>query len=321
MQRDVSSRQRSVGNVRRRSGFVIGALTVVLVVSGCSSSGSAHRSSTPPSTAGAAAHQFYVSVGDSYAAGFQPTTARAGGPTRNGFAYQTVTAANAKGYDYELVNFGCSGATTASVLHAPGCKPAFLGPGASSYAPMTQAAAAEAFLSAHRGQVGLITVSLGGNDIFDCSSTADAVGCVTKALGTVDTNLTTLLGGLRAAAGPDTRIVGTTYPDVLLFDLLSKNAAKQNIAKLSVLAFQSLINPQLKRDYEVVHAQFVDVTQATGGYDSLTAMTTLPPYGTIPVPVAKICQLTYFCQFNDIHPRTAGYALIAKLVVSTLANH
>ncbi len=36
------------------------------------------------------------------------------------------------------------------------------------------------------------------------------------------------------------------------------------------------------------------------------------------MPVAKVCQLTFFCQYHDIHPRTAGYRVIAELVVDAL---
>lgn len=286
-----------------------------------SGSASSSASVTFPPAPGAPAHQFYVSIGDSYAAGYQPTGPRTGAMTRDGFAYQIVSLAKAKGYDYSLVNFGCGGATTDSVLHAPGCAARNLGPGAASYAPKTQAAAAEAFLAAHRGQVGLVTVSIGGNDINKCGQAANAVGCLGAVLGTVQANLKTLLAGLRQAAGPQTRIVGSTYPDVLLGNLLSKDAARQGTAKLSVYAFESLINPELKQAYEAVGGKFVDVTAATGGYGPLTVKTTLPPYGSIPVPVAKICQLTYYCQFHDIHPRTPGYALIAALVVATLPHH
>ena len=42
------------------------------------------------------------------------------------------------------------------------------------------------------------------------------------------------------------------------------------------------------------------------------------PRGRIPVPVAKICRLTNECRFADLHPRTKGYALIARLIVDTL---
>lgn len=282
--------------------------------------GSATAATFPPAP-GAPAHQFYVSIGDSYAAGYQPTATRQGRTTRNGFAYQVVDLAKAKDYDYTLVNFACAGATTTSVLTRPGCPAALLGPGAASYAPKTQLAAAETFLAAHRGRVGLVTVSIGGNDITRCGLAADPVACLSSALSTVQTNLATLMTRLRRAAGPQTRIVGITYPDVLLGDSLSKDPKLQGTAKLSAFAFQSLINPALKAAYEHAGGRFVDVTAATGAYGPMTASTSVPPYGSIPVPVAKICTLTFYCQFHDIHPRTPGYALIARLVVGTLPHH
>ena len=47
-------------------------------------------------------------------------------------------------------------------------------------------------------------------------------------------------------------------------------------------------------------------------------MTTLDPYGSIPVPVAKVCQLTYACDKQDIHPTTEGYSLIADLIAAVV---
>jgi hypothetical protein len=34
--------------------------------------------------------------------------------------------------------------------------------------------------------------------------------------------------------------------------------------------------------------------------------------------VAKVCELTYYCQYGDIHSRTSGYGEIAKLIAGTL---
>jgi len=45
-----------------------------------------------------------------------------------------------------------------------------------------------------------------------------------------------------------------------------------------------------------------------------------PPYGTIPVAVADLCNLTYYCQLRDVHPTKAGYAVIARLIVATLKS-
>ena len=60
--------------------------------------------------------QYYLSVGDSYATGYQP-----GGMTTEGFANQIVPKARHKGYNLNLVNVGCAGATTTSILVQKGC--------------------------------------------------------------------------------------------------------------------------------------------------------------------------------------------------------
>lgn len=287
------------------------------VSSSSASSASASASSQPALAAG---QQTYVSVGDSYAAGYQPTGRGRGGTGRNGFAYQVVDKARAKGYDLTLVNFGCSGATTSSALSTPGCRDRNLGPGAPSY-DTPQVTAAVDYLRAHSGKVGLITIALGGNDITACAdatSTGEATSCVTSALGKITSALGTITARLRAAAGPATRIVGITYPDVFLGEALSSDPERKSLADLSVFAFRSLINPQLQSAYAKAGASFADVTDATGAYTPKTQTTTLAPYGTIPVAVAKVCTLTYFCQYGDIHPRTAGYGIIADLVVGAL---
>lgn len=301
-------------------GSGIAALAAVLVIGGCTTSvvsGVGTRSSSGASTSSqptAPKQQYYLSLGDSYPAGYQPGH----GTTRSGFPYQVVADARAKGYDFALVNLACGGATTSSVLHSPGCASHVLGPGAASYAPRTQTEAAVRFLQQHRGSVGLITISLGGNDFLDCGLRTDLLSCVTAAVRTIGANLTMLLTRLRSATGPDTRIVGTTYPDIFLGELLSHDSAVRALARLSVSAFQSLLNPELARVYAAAGAEFVDVTKASGGYGPLTQLTTLAPYGRIPVPVADICKLTWFCQLHDVHPRPAGHALIARLVVATL---
>jgi lysophospholipase L1-like esterase len=307
------------------------ALLAVLALAGCTgahvagtgvlaspSPGHSRHGAPLPSQRNAPAHQYYLSLGDSYPAGYQPNPNGPGQTTRDGFPYQVVRDATVKGYDYTLVNFACSGATTTSILQSPGCERRLLGPGAPTYGSKTQAEAALQFLTAHRGEVGLITISIGGNDFLDCSISADPPSCLTEAVRTIGTNLGTLLTRIRAAAGPDTRIVGTTYPDLFLGDLISGRATARQFADLSVLAFKSLLNPQLADVYATAGAAFVDVTRATGGYGSLSRTTTLAPYGRIPVPVARVCTLTWYCQLHDVHPRPVGHALIARLVVRTL---
>jgi lysophospholipase L1-like esterase len=257
--------------------------------------------------------RYYVSLGDSCAMGYQP----APGPLNRGFADQTVTKARKHGYSFDLVNFGCGGATTSSILHRKGCTKERRAPGAKTYGPLTQVQAATRFLRHHRGQVGLVTVSIGGNDVTACASRPDAIPCVAAAVQAINVNVATLMHQVRRAAGPKVRIVGTTYPDVLL-GLWVRQPVSPSLAQLSTVAFKQLINPALKTQYEAVGARFVDVTAATGAYGPMDRTTKLPWYGRVPVPVARVCELTWFCEKADIHPHTKGYSVIADLIVKTL---
>src|SRR5918994_1119575 len=71
-----------------------------------------------PATAEAAKARpaYYVSLGDSYAAGYQRFSEGVAKTTRDGFAYQVVPKARARGHNLKLVNFGCGGGTNGSIL-------------------------------------------------------------------------------------------------------------------------------------------------------------------------------------------------------------
>ncbi len=111
------------------------------------------------------------------------------------------------------------------------------GPDAVSYPTRTQAAAADRFIARHRGEVGLITVSIAGNDLLGCTAAATFIPCVTQALPGIEANLNTLLTGLRQAAGPGVPIVGLTYPDVYLGLYTSRDPAQKSLADVSVAEF------------------------------------------------------------------------------------
>lgn len=258
-----------------------------------------------------AASQYYLAIGDSYAVGYLAGI----GPSTDGFVDGVVAGAADAGRPLQVINVGCSGATTASLIGTPGCEPAALAPGADPYST-TQLDAAVAFLEAHPGEVALITVSIGGNDVIPCAITGpDLVACVTTATTTMAANLTTALDRIRAAA-PDALVVGTTYPDVALGAWVTTFPGAKERAAESVTAFRDVINPALLDAYTAAGGRFVDVTEATGGYGSLDDTTTLDPYGEVPTPVAQVCELTAFCSDFDIHPTPDGYDLIAGLVLA-----
>jgi lysophospholipase L1-like esterase len=276
-------------------------------------------SPTPSATPTARGSVYYVSLGDSYAAGYQPIKGSYVGHTSTaGFPYQLAASTLLRGQQLKLVNYACSGVTSGGLLLQQGCLKLLEGPGAPPYPSQTQSQAALAFIRAHRAKVGLVTVSIGGNDVANCARSDDLTSCIRGRLPALKANLATFLTQLRAAAGPKVLIVGTTYPDVLLGGDLSTEPLSRALAPESVAAFYYLLNPTLKAGYDAIGATFVDVTAAAGAYLPSSQTTTLAPYGTIPVSVAKVCQLTYFCELNDIHPRTNGYALIARLIAGVL---
>jgi len=82
-----------------------------------------------------------------------------------------------------------------------------------------------------------------------CAVRSDPVACVANAVSLISENVTALATGLRAAAGPRVPILGLTYPDVLLgayvYPSIPPTAARIALAKTSVVAFESLLNPAL----------------------------------------------------------------------------
>lgn len=266
-----------------------------------------------PAQAASTSPTYYVSLGDSYAVGYQPGLGATPG-------YMTYVARKTH---LTLANFGCGGATTTSLLTTVGC-PVSLPhtAGAVPYPTTTQAAAAEAFLTAHRGRIGLITVSIGGNDVTSCAAQSNPISCVATATATIAKNVSALAAALRASAGPRVPLIGLTYPDVILgtyvYPSQPPSASRVALAKASVVAFRSLINPNLVKAYGSAGGVLVDVTAATGAYTSLTRTVRLSPYGFLPLPVASVCSLTWFCARGDIHANTRGYTLIGRLVVARL---
>lgn len=268
----------------------------------------------------AAKPNLYVSLGDSYAAGYQRNgPGNAGRTTTHGFADQLVPRLAKRGFGtLKLINFGCGGATTASMLLVKGCVPPARAVNQSPYGPRTQTAAAARFLKAHRGRVALVTISIGGNDVTACAKAPDPVACVSSAVTTLKTNLALIVKRLRAAAGKGTTIVGLTYPDVLLGFYAGGTDDQKKLASLSVTAFKALINPALKATYAAAKARFVDITQATGAYTPLDQTTTLAPFGTLPIAAAKVCAISYYCTLRDIHLFTKGYGLMADIIARSL---
>lgn len=258
----------------------------------------------PPAAARAHPSTYYVALGDSLAAGYQPD------PTISRDEGYVPRIHRALGRGVQLQNLGCDGATTTTLLS---------GGGGCTYgdAP-SQLAAAERFLRRHRGQIRLITIDIGGNDVATCvRGGAIDQACALSALGTVATNLGQTVQRLRAAA-PRVRIVAMTYYDPYLAAWLS-GPAGQAVARQS-LQLTVLLNQILTGVYTAADIRVADVEGAFATTD-LTTTAELPGVGTVPLAVARICMWTWMCvpgRSPDIHPTSTGYEVIANAFLARL---
>jgi len=189
----------------------LAALATVLLLLGCSSSegtDAAPRSATPSATPAApSAGSTVLALGDSVAAGVG-----AGAPAREGYVpvlagllsqRQGCDDGGAAGCPVEVRNLAVPGATTTTLLR--------------DQLPSALAALRPA------GRVRLVTVTIGGNDVFGpvlqaCAQAPGAAVCVDAvraALGGVDEGVDRLLAELSGAGGPGTTVAVMTYYDPL----------------------------------------------------------------------------------------------------------
>ena len=261
---------------------------------------------------------YYLSLGDSLARGIQP------GPTGQDVAtsdgYPNLLAARLRGVigRVRLVQLGCSGETTSTMIHGGICR----------YPAGSQLAQAARFLRAHRGQVALVTIDIGANDANSCvlgQPRAAIIGCLYQRVGQLQANLSAILGQLRSAGGPRVLIVGMTYyvPELGLWH------AGRTGKKIAAVTydFAAGANKLLAARYRRYGARVADVFGAFRSSDFAMAKPTglaRPPGGrdprrrtaVAPVNVTVICSLTWMCarppRGPNEHANDAGYRVIAE---------
>lgn len=200
-----------------------------------------------------------------------------------------------------LVNYGCSSETTTSMMDGSICR----------FGGKSQLDAAVDFLDAHPGQVAMITIDIGGNDVVFCTDAA----CFDQALATMDANVATILGRLRTAAGPTTPMFGMTYFDPLLNHWFAGPDGEAYARGTVTLADR--INAHLVDDYTAAGAPVADVA-GPNGY-AIDDFTIVPSqWGDAPRNVVNACTwLDIGCvpgsvgSFGD-DANAAGYQVIAR---------
>jgi lysophospholipase L1-like esterase len=252
---------------------------------------------------------YYLSLGDSLAAGEQPTLPPGQNFGDEGYADQLYALEQSRIPNLSLVKLGCGGETTASMITAV---PTVFVPGIGdvpyegrgdhffcSFPHGSQLADAVSFLHAHRGFVSFVTITIGGDDVLHGGGAP-----------AIEQNLPVILAALRDAAGPDVPIVGMNYYSPLLAEWFSNPASLPgHIA--GVVAFNNLL--------EGIYASFGD---PVADVETAFSTTDTTPVGGVPLDVLRICQWTWVCAppplGPDIHANTGGYGVIAQAFETVL---
>lgn len=262
----------------------------------------------------------YLALGDSVAAGTQQPAPF----TDNGYTNKLYRMLEGE-YEFDnFVNLACPGEDTVEMISAPG------GPasdGSICYGPgaplppggSSQLDAAVGYLLAHPGEVKLITITMGANDILACDTSAPPEvlnACLVAQLGQIAANLPVIVGTLQAVA-PGVPIVAMNYYNPNLAFWIVDPA----IAEAS-LQLTPLFNGTLQQIYDALGVPVADVAKAFRTFDQRG--------NNVPHNVRLICKFTLMCERQggvyvlsdydpvtpgpqtDIHPSNKGYRNIAK---------
>ena len=261
--------------------------------------GVASVASAGPSPGGSAnATGFYLVLGDSLAAGYQPTT---GVDLTGGYADDVLAGIRATEPKTKLVNLACPGERSTTMVVGGSC----------AYEEGSQLDQALVFLHAHTTTTRVVTVQVGANDVQRCVDRATLtidLACIQSGMADVATYLPVVLGKI-AAAAPEAQIIVLNYYNPFLAAYVTGNV---QLAQQSAVLQQQL-NGIIGLAAANNGATVADVAGAFRSTDW-----SVPAGGALPTNVGVICSYTWMCSRFDIHANDAGYALIGRTVVARL---
>ena len=237
---------------------------------------------------------YYVALGDSLSTG-------GGAGPGQGYVDRIFDWARGSVPGLQLEDLGCGGDSTTRMIEGGLCQ---------DYATGDQLGDAEAFLSAHPGEVRFVTIDVGGDDIVGCglSGTLNQT-CIQRALEHIAANMPVILGGLRAAGGESLPIVGMTYYDPILAFYLTGPAGEQTARES--LAVLKTLNRDLLKAYRHYHVKVAAVAKAFASTDWRT--TGSYEGRKLPQNVADVCNWTHMCEAEpNIHATAHGHEIIAS---------
>lgn len=271
---------------------------------------------TPTSASAYSGPRYYLALGDSLSQGVQPNAAGKSLETNQGYVDQLAAFERRHVPSLKVVKLGCPGDSTGSML---------TGHGNAGNARLfscdraggSQLTAAERFLRAHHqpGEVALVTVDIGANDVDGCASVpASRIGsCVSAGEASIKHDLPQILGGIRKAAPPGTKLADMTLYDPVLSKYFSADSSARGLATASV-AFLKQINTAVSSADSRAGFRTADVASAFASYDGVDHVQYRSQ--SVPVNVARVCSWTWACtappRGPNIHANRDGYAVIAE---------
>jgi lysophospholipase L1-like esterase len=258
-----------------------------------------------------------ISLGDSLAVGVQPKLLGGGQETSQGYPRRFARALRDEGRDVRLVELGCGGATSASILQGVRpCAPGRDTPYRNEDPSTSQASWAEGLISSTRGRRRLVLLDVGGNDVGSCFSGGRVLpGCVARAGAALRQNLGELLSRLREVDRSVPIGVLNLYDPLL--GLWDDQPASRPLLAREHRTFLRAVNGAIATAARRHDATLVDVAAAMD-QDAVPD----PRAPTRPRSVAAICRYTWMCvsapRVPDIHLRKDGYDLAARTALAAL---
>ena len=266
--------------------------------------------------------RYYLALGDSLAQGMQPDPSGLIRNTNQGYADQLYAIEKLRIPNLKLVKLGCGGETTTSMLTGRGNGDAILL--GCTRAGGSQLAAAERFLRRHRhrGEVALLTLDIGANDVVGCASGSTfRVSCVTKGVERIHANLPVITRRLRRASAPGVPMASMTLYDPFLQLYLTPSTRTE---ALDINVYAHNLNQALEKLYRAGRFRIAHVDTAFKTYETAATTPLAGQPEPVPVAVAEICRLTWMCApppaGPDIHANQAGYGVIAQAFAAALGR-
>lgn len=269
-----------------------------------------------------ASKRYYLALGDSLSVGYQPNQNGVGQETNRGYTNDLRARESKRVKHLQLVEVGCPGDTTTSLL---------TGKGNDKSARQfhcnrkggSQLKAAVAFLKAHHkpGEVPLLTIDIGANDVDACAAAGSLPAiatCVSKGEATIKKNTPKILAALKHAAPKRTHFVAMNLYDPVLGEYFSSDPNNKSLAELSV-SFLKGVNGEIQSADQKAGFKTADVAAAFKSYDQSATVSYAGQM--IPVNVAYVCAWTWACTTPpvgpNIHANDNGYTVISDVFYRT----